>query len=151
MRFWILSAFPWSLLSLAGWLHSVSFRLPWGETCRILRRSCCTSPSCKFYFLYLLLLLLFSIFTWGYFLTDSTERKTSLWETNIDQLPLIHAPTGGQTYNLGMCPHWELNPEHFEYGTMLHLTEPLSLGYLYCKRVQPGAPSPRRFGMGSRT
>ena len=25
---------------------------------------------------------------------------------NTDQLPLIHAPTGDQTCNLGVCPDW---------------------------------------------
>ena len=34
-------------------------------------------------------------------------------QTDIDQLPPVCAPMGGQTHNLGMCPEWELNPQPF--------------------------------------
>ena len=42
-----------------------------------------------------------------------TERHTSVWKRNINPLPLICAPTGDQTYNLGMCPDRESNPQPF--------------------------------------
>lgn len=32
---------------------------------------------------------------------------------NIDGLPLIHALTGNQILNLGMCTHWGLIPQPF--------------------------------------
>ena len=41
------------------------------------------------------------------------ERETSMWETNINQLPPIHAPTGDRTHNLlvyGTTHHWETRP-----------------------------------------
>ena len=46
--------------------------------------------------------------------TDFRERgregkETSMRERNIRGLPLSHAPTRGQTCNLGMCPEWESN------------------------------------------
>ena len=28
-------------------------------------------------------------------------------------LPLVGSSTGDQTCNLGMCPDWESNPQHF--------------------------------------
>ena len=50
--------------------------------------------------------------------TDFRERgregkETSMGERNIRGLPLSHAPTRGQTCNLGMCPEWESNPWPF--------------------------------------
>ena len=54
-------------------------------------------------------------------LTDSRERgregergrETSMAERNMDWLPLIWTPTWDRTWNLGMCPDWELNPWPF--------------------------------------
>ena len=40
---------------------------------------------------------------------DLRERETSVWETDIDQVPPWHAPTGDQTHNLAVCPNPELN------------------------------------------
>ena len=41
-------------------------------------------------------------------------RERERWgEGERHQLPPIHALTGDQTCNLGMCPDWELNPQHF--------------------------------------
>ena len=37
------------------------------------------------------------------------ERTRNINMRNIDRLPLVHAPTGDQTCNLGMCPDQELN------------------------------------------
>ena len=52
------------------------------------------------------------------------ERKTLMWERNIDWL----APTGGLiehwTHNPGMRLAWELDQLPFVYGMMLQPTEP---------------------------
>ena len=40
-------------------------------------------------------------------------REALMWERAIDQLPLIHAPTGDQTHNLGMWPDQESNWQPF--------------------------------------
>ena len=34
-------------------------------------------------------------------------------ERNIDKLPVVCAPTGDQTLNLGMCPDQQSNPQPF--------------------------------------
>ena len=36
-------------------------------------------------------------------------RETSMWERNIDRLPLTRTPSGTRTCNPGMCPDWESN------------------------------------------
>ena len=43
---------------------------------------------------------------WG----KEAEEHRCQRETNIDQLPLIHAPTRDQTHNLGTCPDQGSNP-----------------------------------------
>ena len=35
---------------------------------------------------------------------EGSERETSMWEGNIDWLPLTCAPTGTKPHNLGICP-----------------------------------------------
>ena len=40
-------------------------------------------------------------------------RETLRGERNIDWLPFVHAPTREKTYNLGMCPDLESNPQPF--------------------------------------
>ena len=45
-----------------------------------------------------------------------------MWERNIDQLPLIHTPTGDQTYNLAICRNQAR--ELSVYGIMIQPTEP---------------------------
>ena len=41
------------------------------------------------------------------------EGEKPMWDRIIDWLPLVHAPTREWTHNLGMCPHWESNPQSF--------------------------------------
>ena len=40
-------------------------------------------------------------------------RKREIDLRNIDRLPPIHAPTGDQTCNLGMCPDQGSSLQHF--------------------------------------
>ena len=57
----------------------------------------------------------------GYFIIDFRKRKgdrkrdreTSMWEININRLPLTLSPTRDGTCNLGMCPDQESNPKPF--------------------------------------
>ena len=51
------------------------------------------------------------------------ERGTSIWERNLNRLPLAHAPTGGRTCSLGMCPEQESNLQLLVYRTMLQPTK----------------------------
>ena len=44
------------------------------------------------------------------------ERETSMWERNINQLPLVHIPTRDQIQYLGMCPDRESNQRPFGLG-----------------------------------
>ena len=46
---------------------------------------------------------------WG----GAREREPVMWERNIDWLPPIRAPTRDWTWNLGMCPDQESNPQPF--------------------------------------
>ena len=41
------------------------------------------------------------------------ERKRTMWERSIDQLPPIHTPTKNWTHNIGMCSNQKLNPQPF--------------------------------------
>ena len=54
------------------------------------------------------------------------RRKTSMWEKNIDQLPLLPAPTRDQTHNLGMCPEQEskLRPSGLWYKAPINQATP---------------------------
>ena len=45
--------------------------------------------------------------------TQEKRKRKRERERNIDQLPLVHALTGDQTHNLGMCSDQESNPQHF--------------------------------------
>ena len=40
-------------------------------------------------------------------------RETIMQERYMDRLSLLHAPTGDQTHNRGMCPDQELNQRSF--------------------------------------
>ena len=60
-----------------------------------------------------------------------TKRRKYRHERNIDCLPPIHALTGGQTCDLGMCPDQESNLQLF------WCTGPCSI---YCA-TQPGPVS----------
>lgn len=69
----------------------------------------------------------FLIPTQGYVLNDFRERGreghthtyiyiytlTSMWEINIYRLPAIHALTGHQTHNLGICSEQKSNLPYF--------------------------------------
>ena len=46
-----------------------------------------------------------------YFIVRERERNTDV--RNINQLPPVHAPTGNQTCNLGLCPDQRWNPQPF--------------------------------------
>ena len=41
------------------------------------------------------------------------EGEKHQCETETDQLPLVHSPTGEQTLSLGGCSDWESYPRHF--------------------------------------
>ena len=71
----------------------------------------------KFFFLFLDFIYLFL----------EREKKTLMWERNIDPLPLGHSPTRDQTHNPGMCPDRESNQQLFPWWhnaqpTELHLS-----------------------------
>ena len=51
-----------------------------------------------------------------------TGRETSMQETNINQLPLLCAPAGDQTCNLGMCPDQNPIPDLSVYGITLQMS-----------------------------
>ena len=69
------------------------------------------------------------------------ERETSVWERNIDRLPLACTPTGAPTHNPGMCPVWELNQWPSVFRTTLqpararHLLMGLCSSGLYPRRM----------------
>ena len=44
---------------------------------------------------------------------EGRERKTLMWEGNIDRLPLALTLARDWTRNLGMCPEQEWNPQPF--------------------------------------
>ena len=50
------------------------------------------------------------------------------------RLEVARTCTGDQTHNVGMCPEWELNPQHCSYRMTLQPTEPhwprLSLAFI---------------------
>ena len=58
------------------------------------------------------------------------EKKTSIWERNVDQLPPVHAPTGDGTHSPGMCSDQQLNPQPSVYQTMLQPIKPSGQGSL---------------------
>ena len=49
---------------------------------------------------------------------EGRERETSMWERNINQLPLIHDPTRDQTHTPGMCSDQE--PNLWPFGVYQH-------------------------------
>ena len=51
-----------------------------------------------------------------------------MWEGNIDGFPPVHAPTGDQTHNLGMCIDWELNQWTFTLWDDVQPSEPHQSG-----------------------
>ena len=51
-------------------------------------------------------------------------RKTSMWNRNIDLLPLAHTLTEGWTHNPGMWPEQESNPQPFGSQDNAKPTEP---------------------------
>ena len=60
---------------------------------------------------------------------EKEREETSMWERNIDWLPSVHAPSGHQTCNPGMCPDWESNQWPFSLLDEAQPTEPHQLGY----------------------
>ena len=59
------------------------------------------------------------------------EREISMWERNIDWLPLVQALNRNQTQNQDMCPDQESNLQHFGLWDDTHPTEPHRLGLLF--------------------
>ena len=52
------------------------------------------------------------------------EKATSIWEKNINRLPLVCALTWDQARNPGMCPYWESNCQPFTLWDDTQPTEP---------------------------
>ena len=60
-------------------------------------------------------------------------RETSMWERNINQLPLTHTPTGDQTHNPSLCLDQESNLQPFGLWDSTQPTEPHQSGlHLSC-------------------
>ena len=55
---------------------------------------------------------------------EGGERNIDVKEKHQFFLPPIHAQTRDRTCYLGMCLHWESNPQPFGYGMMIQPTEP---------------------------
>ena len=49
------------------------------------------------------------IYFWREGKEGTKRRRETMWERNMDQLPLLCASSGDQTSNLGICPDWESN------------------------------------------
>ena len=82
----------------------------------------------------------FKLLPWSYLFFREWERgkgekrgkETSMWESNIDWLPLIHTLIGEQSYNPGMWPDWELNQWPFALQDNAQPTEPHQSGLNCC-------------------
>ena len=62
---------------------------------------------------------------------ERKRRETSMCERNINQLPLVHAPTWKQAHNPGMCPHQESNQGPFTLQDNIQPTELYQLRWLF--------------------
>ena len=69
------------------------------------------------------------------------KRERNIDVRNIHQLNLVHAPTGEQTCNLGMCPDWESNQRPFTFWDDPKLTEPHGSGLELLFTFQLEVPS----------